>query len=32
MVHEEVPSSIGQREFGYDGQIVVELTSPVRED
>ncbi len=32
MVREEVPSSLGQREFGYDGQIFVELASPVRED
>ncbi len=32
MVSVEVPSSIGQREFGYDSQIVVELASPVRED
>ncbi len=32
MVCEEVPSSTGQLEFGYDGQVVVELASPVRED
>ncbi len=32
VIGEEVPSSIGQREFGYDSQIVVELASPVRED